>query len=186
MNVRCPNNKAGEFTDFVCEYKLDVVAITETWFHEMESASRTLCAPPGYSLLDHSRSNRTGSGTGVLFMDTLNVTKIAAAEFQSFEYSEWNIKSESERIYLIIIYRPPYSEVHPVTTSVFLEEFSEFLESPVSSANHLLFTGDFNIHIDVADDADALRLRETFSRALGSSNMLLFQLTSADTGWILL
>ena len=24
-------------------------------------------------------------------MDTLNVTKIAAAEFQSFEYSEWNI-----------------------------------------------------------------------------------------------
>ena len=85
------NNKAGEFTDFVSEYKPDVVAITETWFHEMESASRTLCAPPGYSLLDHSRSNRTGSGTGVFVMDTLNVTKIAAVEFQSFEYSEWNI-----------------------------------------------------------------------------------------------
>lgn len=95
-----------------------------------------------------------------MFIDTLNVTKIAAAEFQPFEYSEWSIKSESEQIHLIIIYRPPYSGVHPVTTSVFLEEYFEFLESTVFTANHLLITRDFNIHIDVTDDPDALRLHD--------------------------
>ena len=134
MNAQSLNNKASEFADFVCKYKADVVAIMETWFHEIESASCTLCTSPGYSLLDHPWSNCTGGGTGVLFIDTLNVTKIAAAEFQPFEYSEWNIKSESEQIHLIIIYRPPYSEVDPVTTSVFLEEFLEFLESTVFTA----------------------------------------------------
>ena len=160
MNAQSLNNKAGEFTDFVCKYKPDVVAIMETWFHEIESASRTLCTSPGYSLLDHPWSNCTGGGTGVLFIDTLIVTKIAAAEFQPFEYSEWNIKSESKQIHLIIIYRPPYSAVHPVTTSVFLEEFLEFLESTVFTARHLLITRDFNIHIDVTDDPDALRLHD--------------------------
>lgn len=32
MNTQSLNNKAGEFADFVCKYKPDVVAIMETWF----------------------------------------------------------------------------------------------------------------------------------------------------------
>ena len=61
---------------------------------------------------------------------------------------------------VIIAYRTLYSAAHPVTTGAFLEEFSEFLESVVFCANHLLITGDFNIHMDVADDADAIKLCE--------------------------
>ena len=52
-----------------------------------------------------------------------------AAELRSFEFSEWEIMAETDRIHLIIIYRTPYSEAHPVTTSVFLEELSTFLET---------------------------------------------------------
>ena len=43
LNAQSLNNKAGEFTDLVSEYKPDVVALTETWFYPMESASWTLC-----------------------------------------------------------------------------------------------------------------------------------------------
>ena len=81
------------------------------------------------------------------------------AELQSFEFSKWEIKAETDQIHLIIIYRTPYSEAHPITTSVFLEEFSTSLESAVFCTNHLLITGDFNIHMDVADDPDATRMR---------------------------
>ena len=105
------NNKAGEFTDLVCEYKPDVVAPTETWFDPMESASRTLCMPVGYKLLDYPRTSRTGGGTGILFRDNLTVKKGATAELRSFEYSEWDIKSETDRIHLIIVYRTP--DTHP-------------------------------------------------------------------------
>ena len=87
------------------------------------------------------------------------MTKGDAAELRLFEYSGWHIKSEANRVHLIIIYRTPYSEVHPVITHAFFYEFSVFLVSAVFSSSHLLITGDFNIHIDVTGDADATRLR---------------------------
>ena len=86
--------------------------------------------------------------------------KGATAELRSFEYSEWDIKSETDRIHLIIVYRTPYSDAHPVTTSVFFQKFSSFLESAVFCSSHLLITGDFNIHMDEEADTDAVRPRE--------------------------
>ena len=65
LNAQSLNNKAGELTDF------NVVALTETWFSQMESASRTLCTPSGYKLLDYPRTSRTGGGTVVLFRTEL-------------------------------------------------------------------------------------------------------------------
>ena len=57
----------------------------------------------GYKLLDYPRTSRTGEGTGVLFRDNLTVKKGATAELRSFEYSEWDNKSEADRIHLIIV-----------------------------------------------------------------------------------
>ena len=85
----------------------------------------------GYKLLDYPRTSRTGEGTEVLFRDNLTVKKGATAELRSFEYSDWDIKSETDQIHLTINYRTPYSDAHPVTTSVFFEKSSAFLESAV-------------------------------------------------------
>lgn len=126
LNAQSLNNKAATFIDYVCDRKPDVVAVTETWFTDKESASRALCTPIGYKLLDHPRLGRLGGGTGVLFRNNITTKKVAAAELQSFEYSEWDIKSGFQRIKLIIIYRPPYSDRHPVTTGVFITEFANF------------------------------------------------------------
>ena len=160
MNTQSLNNKAAIFTDFICDYKPDIVAVTETWFHENESAARVLCTPIGYNLLDHPRSSRQGGGNGLIFRDFQSVCQHAAGEFQSFEYSEWKITSGSPRVHLIIVYRPPYSEAHPITTSVFLTEFADYLESTVLCTDQLLITGDFNLHVDVIDDSDACRFHE--------------------------
>ena len=158
MNTQSLNNKAAIFTDLICDYKPDIVAVTETWFHGNESAAKVLCTPIGYNLLDHPRSSHQGGGTGLIFRDFLSVRQYAAGEFQSFEYSEWKITSGTRRIHLIIVYRPPYSEVHPITTSVFLSEFADYLESTVLCTDQLLVTGDFNLHVDVTDVATPLFL----------------------------
>ena len=160
INARSLNNKAGDFIDFICDYKPDIASITETWFHENESATRVLCTPAGYNLLDYSRTGRLGGGTGIMFRKDISVSQNAAGEFQSFEYSEWNITSRSHRFRLIIIYRPPYSDAHPITTGVFLAEFSDYLEHAVLCTDQLLICGDFNIHVDVSDDLDACRFLE--------------------------
>ena len=158
MNTQSLNNKAAIFTDLICDYKPDIGAVTETWFDENESAAKVLCTPIGYNLLDHPRSSHQGGGTGLIFRDFLSVRQYAAGEFQSFEYSEWKITSGTRRIHLIIVYRPPYSEVHPITTSVFLSEFADYLESTVLCTDQLLVTGDFNLHVDVTDVATLLIL----------------------------
>ena len=160
MNTRSLNNKAAEFTDFICDHQPDIVALTETWFHEHETAARSLCTPTAYKLLDHPRSGRHGGGTGVLFRNNLTVNRVSAAELRSFEYSEWNIKAGSRPIRLVVVYRIPYSDIHPVSTTIFFDEFSKFLESAVLCTDQLLITGDFNIHVDVTDDVDAVKLQE--------------------------
>ena len=66
----------------------------------------------------------------------------------SFEFSEWIVTSSSHNVRIVIVYRPPYSEDHKVSTSVFFDEFSDYLESLLLCKEQLLITGDFNIHSD--------------------------------------
>ena len=66
----------------------------------------------------------------------------------------------------VIVYRPPYSSLHPVSTSVFFDEFSQFLENVVMCPEALVISGDFNLHLDDLRDNDTKKfmdLLETFS-----------------------
>jgi hypothetical protein len=86
----------------------------------------------GTKQLDHPRLDRRGGGTGLIYRESLSVENIdAGATVQdSYEFSEWIIKSPLHNLRIVVIYRPPYSVDHPVSTSVFFTEFSEYLESP--------------------------------------------------------
>ena len=56
----------------------------------------------------------------------------------------------TSRLRLVIVYRPPYSAKHPVTTSTFFTEpFTDYLESLVMSSEPLIILGDFNIRMDL-------------------------------------
>ena len=66
----------------------------------------------------------------------------------------------------IIVYRPPYSSLHPVSASVFFDEFSQFLENVVMCPEVLVISGDFNFHLDDLRDNDTKKFKdllETFS-----------------------
>ena len=54
------------------------------------------------------------------------------------------------------------SSAHPVSTNVFLAEFSEYLESIILSTEKLLIAAVFNIHIDLLHDPDGGKLRDLF------------------------
>ena len=67
----------------------------------------------------------------------------------------------SHDLRIIIVYRPPYSGNHKVPSSTFFNEFSEYLESDVLCSEQLIAVGDFNFHIDVQNDNDAVTLLNT-------------------------
>ena len=83
-----------------------------------------------------------------------------SADRSSFEVSEWLVEFGTVRLRVVIVYRPTYCADHPVTTSVFFHEFSDYLESLVMCNELLLICGDFNIQIDVPSDADTTRLKD--------------------------
>ena len=62
----------------------------------------------------------------------------------------------SLQLRIVIVYRPLYSAAHPVTSSTFFPEFSEYLESLVLSKVPICKSGDFNVHLDVSDGADTI------------------------------
>ena len=159
FNARSVKNKSAEILDYICDCKADLFAITETWLTADDVTVRMELCPDGYKFIDHPRFGRRGGGTGLVYRSTLGINKVYAGEKASFEFSEWIVTSSPLRnLRLVIIYRPPYSDDHRVSTNDFFSEFSNYLESILLSEEQLLITGDFNIHVDVVDNPDSLKL----------------------------
>ena len=60
------------------------------------------------------KSHNRGGGTGILFRDSLKVSLVDGKENKSFEFSEWTVKVHDRAMSYVIVYRPPYSSLHPV------------------------------------------------------------------------
>ena len=157
LNTRSLKNKTADFVAYAIDSRADLFALTETWFTDIDVAHKVEATPPGFRLLDHPRKNRVGGGTALLFRDHLHVKKLAGDEVDSFEYSEWSVGSNTYKLRLVIIYRPPYSVNHPFTVNRFINEFANYLESIVLSPEPVLITGDFNIRVDISDDPNTKR-----------------------------
>ena len=111
----------------------------------------------------------------------MGIKKVDAGERASFEFSEWIVTSPSlNNLILVSIYRPQYSDEHRVTTNAFFTEFSNYLESILLSKEQLLITGDFNIHVDIVDDPDSLKLLDLLVFGNTSTSLPMF----TDTHWL--
>ena len=121
MNARSLRNKLADIFDFVCECKLNLLAITETWLNANDDAVRNQLCPINYKLYDQPRTDRTGGGTALLYHDSLHMKKIGAGEKESvlsFLNGLWSTQPTRTR--------PPYSDVHRVPISIF--QFSELAD----------------------------------------------------------
>ena len=153
-------NKSAEFVDYVTSCKADLFSLTETWLSENDDSHRAEITPTGFKLIDRSRNNRWGGGTVLLVRRNLNVQEIAAKELRSFEYLELIVSSCTFKVRLVILFHPPYSPSHLVTTSTFLSDFADYLETLILSTEPLVINGDFNVHVDVSTNPDATRLSD--------------------------
>ena len=118
--------------------------------------------------MDQPRIGRKCGGIAILYKKSISVKKVRSGELDSFEYFEAIVKHGKFIVRLVTIYRPPYSETHPVTTATFIGEFSTFLESIILSAEPLLIVGDFNYHVDDPNNNDAAQ----FLDLINSMNLI--------------
>lgn len=157
VNVRSIRNKSADFVDNILEDGYDLCLITETWLRDVDSVQAVHATPSGFCFDHCPRIDRSGGGVGIVHVSSMKCKQKSAGTRKSFEYSEWILKSISDILYVIVVYRPPYSELHPVTVSEFIEEFGEYLESVITTPHKLIIGGDFNIHVEDAGNGDAKR-----------------------------
>ena len=112
------------------------VAITNTWLTTDDTAVRAELCPVGYKISDRPRTGRRGGEVGLIYYDLLSVWRNDAGEKESFEYSEWTISSPSLNLRLVLLYCPPYSADHRVSTTAFFNEFSTYIETILLSKEH--------------------------------------------------
>ncbi|XP_044167326.1 uncharacterized protein LOC122951369 [Acropora millepora] len=135
--------------------------VSETWLTVNDTVILSEITPQGYTLHHCPRSDRRGGGTALILKESINVEKVSVAGKGSFEASEWLVNpAATTRLQVVIVYRPPYSVKHPVSTSTFITEFSDYLESLVMSSEPLLILGDFNIRMDLPDGTDCRNMSD--------------------------
>ena len=163
FNSRSVRNKIESITDHVVENDIGPCSVTETCLNDADSASIAQLSVAGYFFKKQSQ-NRGGG--------TLNSASRLCQRF----ISGWEGKQVLRIFWVdqlkctitlhVIVYRPPYSSIHPVSASVFFDEFLQFLENVVMCPEVLVISGDFNFHLDDLRDNDTKKfmdLLETFS-----------------------
>lgn len=163
VNTQSICNKVDEFLHHIIESKLDICCVTETWLDDSNPKHRIIRSDlniPSYTFIDVPRKFRSGGGSGILFKNTLQIKLINSGQKDSFEYSLFELDFHSKTIHILIVYRPPYSRAHPVSTTAFFDEFTSFLEEIITTHRTVIICGDFNIHYNKVNDLDTIALNE--------------------------
>ena len=103
-----------------------------------------------------------GGGISISFKRSYKVTLKESKNTLSFESAVFSVTASDNVFHIATVYRWPYSEVHPVTVSVFLNDFPTFLEELFIYYNQPIFIGDFNI-LDENNTVQFLQLRSNFA-----------------------
>ena len=145
------------------ENKSDITALTETWLKSDEDKANWTVkemTPNGFSMCHKPRKTGKGGGVGLVFKNSLQMKSHKAPKFKSFEYFKNILQSTGKTFNIVTIYRPPPSKANKLTTSIFLKEFSTFLEQESISTGSLLIVGDFNFHFENKNNSESNRFHD--------------------------
>lgn len=156
-NSRSVRNKTESIVDGIIHHSLDVLALTETWLRSQDDLIIGELTPPGFILHHIPRPPATEGhgGVALLLRDQWKYDVIDAGPFSSFEVLEVVIHVRNETIRIIVIYRPPPSQVNRVSWQDFINEFTDLLSHHTTTSGRLVIMGDFNIHINKSCDLKA-------------------------------
>jgi exonuclease III len=151
VNAHSLRKKKEQLERLIVQSKLNVVAVTETWF-ENDSELNDAC-PKGFQALHRpnigtGRGEARRGGVAIFCRDNIDITRNYHKSYKSFEHLDVSIAiGSSEKIRIVTIYRP--SDNSKVD---FLQDFEGMLEA--LNEDKRIFTGDFNLHVEKPDKND--------------------------------
>ena len=134
---------------------VDLIFLCETWLRpDGDESDCVALTPPGFCLRSFPRMSGAGGGLAVLYRNSLTKNIAVSTRdfvFTAFEICEVRISLDSHTVVFLCVYRPPPSRKNKLTNAMFLEQFTDLLESYVA-CDRLFVVGDLNVHFDNPSD----------------------------------
>ena len=157
---------------------VDLVFLCETWLRPVgDEADCAALTPTRFCLKSLPRQSGTGGGFAVLHRTSLTKNIAVSTRdfvFKAFEICEVRLSYDSHTAVFFSVYRPLRSRQNKLTNTMFLEQFSDLLESYVS-CERLFVVGDLNVHFDKPSDPSTSALNVVLD------NLSLYQLVKVPT-----
>ena len=129
VNIQSLKPKSNDLVTYPNDTKLDLCIITETWLRE-EDDSWVSCLDlniANYRMSVSNRINRREEGLVLVHKAAPPTKKLDEDQLQSFQFAVWSMKIPGSNMTIIAVYHPPYSTRCPVTNSMFIDDFTEWL-----------------------------------------------------------
>ena len=161
INSRSLRDKTFKLNEFISEFDLDYEFITESWLKSdvSDGAHLSELTPPGFDSLNFPRTSR-GGGIAIVHKSTERIQSACHKSFSSFEWQEIRFEANHRSVKVVTVHRPPPSSVNKLTFKGFIVEFAELLDLYASDTSRKVFIGDFNIHVNKADDSEVRQYLE--------------------------
>ena len=156
-NVQSIKNKDQLLSDFLLDYHLDVLVLTETWLKDTPTDKAwmdcSLITQGTYKCLtSNTAGSRKGGGLALSYKLEIKCKDVHLMIKNSFECSGWKLDFNSNNLLVIGIYHSPNTKNG--SNQVFINEFLKMLEEVQSGNLQLIIIGNFNLHVNNKEDND--------------------------------
>ena len=143
LNAQSARNKTTLLiNDYITSSGIDIACITETWLSNDDAADINILQDNGYQLSHIPRAKGRGGGVGVLYKSSLKLISVKPIHHVDFEAMNITLKQSNQHVlHIILLYRPP-----TFSANLFLEPFNNMLQEASVLGEHVIISGDFNIH----------------------------------------
>lgn len=170
-----------------------MLLITETWHEDCNDVILKRAVPAGYQCVDVAcprcdyasvptdRPVNRG-GLALICRDNLKVKMKPLTATTTFEHLCCHVTAGNDQFMLLGVYRPGSQ----AATTQFFDELSAAMEQVCTYRYPIVILGDFNVHMDVIDDANAVRLTSLVESldCMQQSNNLRTRMATLST-WLL-
>ena len=184
LNIQSIKNKELLIHGQLIHNDVDICILTEIWLSDSDLdrtwLQYTVLNKVPYLMFTSNRTGRKG-GIALISKSHLRVKQIGEGQLRSFQFCNWQVQVHHTSVTLVSIYHLPYNNKTKVTNAEFMDEYTNWITETSVNDKNLVICGDYNMHVNNADDEDAASFLET-NEALGLKQHVTFPThTSGNT-----
>ena len=157
INMHSVKNKDLLLSGQLHNVNIDLAVLTETWLKDTPEDNAWLhqseLMKNNYTVKTHNMpSQKKGGGIALVHKKSLNTKQLEQGNTPTMEYVVWKTITSNTPIHLIGLYHTPPTD--GTTTTMFLDDITELLTTPIHKYDNIMLLGDLNMHIEDISNAE--------------------------------